>query len=140
MSLVTDLYSKKIVGYNVSESLSLDGCLYAIKKAVKQLGKDHKLIHHSDRGIQYCSSIYINYLKKLNIQISMGEKGNPYENAVAERVNGILKKEFMLDKTFNSLADVKEIVKESVRLYNDERPHLSNNYLTPKEKYEEKIA
>jgi len=70
----------------------------------------------------------------------MGEKGNPYENAVAERVNGILKQEFMLDNTFSSIDEVRKIVKESVRLYNDERPHLSNNYLTPKEKYEEKIA
>jgi putative transposase len=140
LSLVTDLYSKKIVGYYVCESLSLEGSLNAIKKAVKLLGQDHKLIHHSDRGIQYCSSIYINYLKKLNIQISMGEKGNPYENAVAERINGILKQEFMLDETFNSLAEVREIVKESVRLYNDERPHLSNKYLTPNEKYEGKVA
>ena len=131
LALITDLYSRKIVGYDVSSSLELEGCLRALKRAFKTAGNTKGLIHHSDRGVQYCSHIYVNQLKKRKIKISMTEENHCYENAVAERVNGILKDEFYLDQTFNNENHIKQATKNAIALYNERRLHLSLDFKTP---------
>lgn len=132
LSLITDAYSKKIVGYDVSDSLSTDGSLRALKMAKRgRLYPEKRLIHHSDRGLQYCSDDYQQQLKKGNIRCSMTQSGDPYENAVAERINGILKQEFMIDRLHLDLFMMKRVVKEVVEIYNKKRPHYSNYLLTP---------
>lgn len=135
LALITDLYSRKIVGYDFSDSLNLEGSLRALKMSLRGKEKLKNLIHHSDRGLQYCSNPYTELLTSHTIQISMSEKGNPYENAVAERVNGILKGEFMLSETFKSKALAKQAVQEAIDTYNEHRPHMSINYMTPNQKY-----
>lgn len=135
LALITDLYSRKIVGYDLSDSLELSGCVRALKKALKQTGKRSPEIHHSDRGIQYCSNVYTKILKDKDIQISMTEDNHCYENAVAERVNGILKDEFYLDQTFFSTKAAKETTKNVIQLYNSKRLHVSLNYKTPENVY-----
>ena len=135
LALITDAYSRKIVGYSVSQSLSIEFCMDALRQALKGVKAPDKLIHHSDRGIQYCSHAYVELLKKYKVYISMTEENHVYENALAERVNGILKQEFMLGETLTSFAVAKELVKESVKIYNEERPHMSINYLTPQVKH-----
>jgi len=132
--LITDVYSRKIVGYYLSKNLLTEGALKAMRMAIR--GKDVEgLIHHSDRGVQYCSNEYVKLLKKYKIEISMGEAGNPYDNAIAERVNGILKTEFYLGETFNDFTQAKKAVEQSIELYNNLRPHMSIDYLTPEQKY-----
>ena len=134
VSLITDQYSKKIMGYHVHGTLEAEGPLQALRMALKN--RTHpgtRLIHHSDRGIQYCSEKYIGLLKRNSIQISMSAPGNPYENAVAERVNGIIKAEFYLDAYFRSIGQVRTVAKEAVFLYNTCRPHASCDYLTPEQ-------
>lgn len=134
LSLVTDQYSKKIMGYYVHDTLERYGPLKALEMALKnRVHMDVKLIHHSDQGIQYCCKDYIEFLEYNQIIISMSSKGNPYENAVAERVNGILKAEFYLDRTFKSIAQVNSVLKEVIPVYNTKRPHASNDYLTPEQ-------
>lgn len=131
LALITDLYSRKIVGYDLSDSLELTGCVRAFKKAVYHNKITRKLIHHSDRGIQYCSNVYTNELKRKKIDISMTEDNHCYENAIAERVNGILKDEFYLDQTFFSVVHAKKAAKNAIKLYNNIRLHLSLEYKTP---------
>jgi putative transposase len=132
LSLITDAYSKKIVGYNVSDNLNTESSLAALKSAIKQRkNKQTPLIHHSDRGLQYCANDYQKTLKRNDIQPSMTQNSDPYENAVAERVNGILKQEFNIDKFNKDLNIMKQIVKESIEIYNEKRPHYSNYMLTP---------
>jgi len=133
--LLTDLYSRKIVGYHLSKSLSVEGAVKALTMALSIEVRTNKLIHHSDRGIQYCCTEYVKILQLNKIEISMGQSGNPYDNAVAERVNGILKTEFYLDAIFNNYEDAKRSVDEAVDLYNNMRPHLSIGLLTPSRKY-----
>lgn len=135
LALITDLYSRRIVGYDISESLNMEGSIRALKMAMKGKNKLSGLIHHSDRGIQYCSNIYTGLLTENKIEISMSEKGNPYENAVAERLNGILKEEFMLSEGFSTKALANKAVKEAIETYNENRPHMSINYMTPNQKY-----
>lgn len=135
LALITDLYSRKIVGYDISDSLNLEGCLRALKMAIRGKKDLSGLIHHSDRGIQYCSSPYIDLLTEHEIKISMSEKGNPYENAVAERINGILKEEFMLSETFKTKKLAYRAVDEAIKTYNELRPHMSIDYMTPNQKY-----
>jgi transposase InsO family protein len=135
LALITDLYSRKIVGHDFSDSLNLEGSLRALKMSLKGKGKIKNLIHHSDRGLQYCSTPYTELLAAHEIRISMSEKGNPYENAVAERVNGILKGEFMLSETFKSKALANQAVQEAIDTYNEYRPHMSIDYMTPNQKY-----
>ena len=131
---IEDHYSRKIVGNNTSDSLELDGVKRALEMAIK--GKDlSRMIHHSDRGIQYCSNTYTAILKRHGIRISMSERGNPYENAISERINGILKQEFMLSETFKTKADAIKAVKEAIETYNNDRPHMSIGYLTPNQMY-----
>ncbi len=135
LALITDAWSRKIVGYDVSNSLELQGCVRALKMAMKQLPENHGLIHHSDRGIQYCSNVYTEMLRKQQIQISMADKGNCYQNAIAERVNGILKQEFYLDQRFSKLSQAQRATRQAIELYNNIRPHLSIDYLTPEHKH-----
>lgn len=131
LALITDMYSRKIVGYDISNSLELKGCERALNKALYQAKDIKGLIHHSDRGIQYCSNMYTQILKRNNIAISMTEENHCYENAIAERVNGILKDEFYLDQTFDSLQHAKKATKNAIKLYNEIRLHLSLEYKTP---------
>lgn len=131
LALVTDMYSRKIVGYDLSDSLELNGCIRALQKAIYHTKVTKGLIHHSDRGIQYCSNQYTQILKRKKMEISMTEVNHCYENAMAERVNGILKDEFYLDQTFTSLLHAKKASKNAIKLYNSKRLHLSLNYKTP---------
>jgi putative transposase len=134
LSLITDQYSKKIMGYHVEPTLQTNGPLKALRMALKnRMHPESGLIHHSDHGIQYCCNEYRDVLNENHLQISMSARGNPYENATAERVNGIFKYEFYLDKRFKNLADVQFVVKETVKVYNNLRPHASCNYLTPEQ-------
>ncbi|MCK4640191.1 MAG: IS3 family transposase [Candidatus Marinimicrobia bacterium] len=135
LALITDYYSRKIVGYDLSSSLSIDGSLRALKMALRQTKDPSTLIHHSDRGVQYCCKAYIDLLKKHGVKISMTEKDHVYENALAERVNGILKDEFCLGDTLQSKDIAKQLVKESVRIYNQYRLHMSLGYRTPESVY-----
>jgi len=135
--LQTDVFSRKITGWDLSDSLSISGALRAMKMTLKQQGPSTgKVIHHSDRGIQYCCKAYVNLLTKHGIQISMTEKNHCYENALAERVNGILKEEFLLDETFTDQAAALKAVREAIHSYNHRRPHWSLNLLTPQQVHE----
>jgi len=132
LSLVTDAYSKKIMGYYVADNMNTESSLKALQMAIKsRTGKDLQLIHHSDRGVQYCADDYQNALNQNNIRCSMTNNGDPYENAVAERINGILKQEFMIDTYHQDLPIMKIILKEAIEIYNNQRPHYSNYMLTP---------
>jgi len=133
--LVTDLYSRKIVGYHLSMSLAASGAIEAMKMALKGVESTEGMIHHSDRGIQYCCEDYVELLKNNKIKISMGEVGNPYDNAVAERINGILKDEFYLNATFADFNTALKATRESINIYNHLRPHMALDYQTPVEKY-----
>lgn len=130
-ALVTDAYSRKIVGYDLSASLSIEGSLRALKMALSGVDDAPGLIHHSDRGVQYCSRAYVEVLAEHKARVSMAAVGNPYENALAERVNGILKGEFFLDSLFATEAQARAALEQAVRLYNERRPHLSLDYRTP---------
>jgi putative transposase len=136
LALITDMYSRKIVGYDISDSLELTGCLRALQKALRQARPAVGLIHHSDRGIQYCSKEYVAELKKREIKISMTEENHCYENAIAERVNGILKDEFYLDQCFVNTYNASIATKNAISIYNNKRLHLSLGYMTPNMVYE----
>lgn len=136
LALITDLYSRKIVGYDISDSLELTGCLRALQSALRKARPAANLVHHSDRGVQYCSNLYVNELKKRGIGISMTEENHCYENAVAERVNGILKDEFYLDQCFFSTRLAKRATKNAIKIYNNKRLHLSLGYKTPNNVFE----
>ncbi|MBP2830838.1 IS3 family transposase [Aquimarina sp. U1-2] len=139
LALITDAYSKMIVGYSVSESLSVEGSLKALQMAIdNRKYKNLPLIHHSDRGLQYCSNDYQNLLVQNNIQASMTEKYDPYENAIAERVNGVLKQEFNIDQKVNDFNIKTKLIENAVKLYNHIRPHLSNHMLTPKQMHQQR--
>jgi putative transposase len=134
LSLVTDQYSKKIMGYHVHPTLEAKGPVEALRMALQR--REHpesRLIHHSDRGIQYCCEEYTAVLDRNDVQSSMSSRGNPYENAIAERVNGILKTEFYLDRFFKDIAQVRHVVKDVVAVYNQQRPHTSCDNLTPEQ-------
>lgn len=133
LSLLTDYYTKEIIGWSVGESLGTRYCLEALEMALERLCEEDNicLIHHSDRGVQYASAPYVNMLREAGIQISMTECGDPKDNAVAERVNGIIKNELLKDFAFFSIEDVRRAVSRAVDFYNNERPHMSLNYMTP---------
>lgn len=134
LSLVTDAYSRKIVGFSLRRDLSAEGCLQALAQALKQRQTlPWPLIHHSDRGSQYCCKAYVDLLTDNEIAISMTENGDPYENALAERVNGILKSEFKLYSSTLSFEQTQALVQQSITAYNEIRPHASCNYLTPQQ-------
>jgi transposase InsO family protein len=133
ISLITDAYSHKIVGYQLAETMEAIESIKALQMALSALGAEShlNLIHHSDRGIQYCSHGYVELLKDYNIQISMTENGDPLENAIAERVNGIIKEEYLDTYDVENTIQAKELLKAVVDLYNNERPHMSLGNLTP---------
>ena len=132
LALITDAYSKRIVGYNVSSSLAVEGSLEALELALSnRMYKNQPLIHHSDRGLQYCSNEYQKLLNSNGIKPSMTEKYDPYENAIAERINGILKQEFDIARNIENLDVKKLLIKNAIEIYNNQRPHLSNQMLTP---------
>ena len=132
LHLITDGYSKKVMGYELSDNMEATSTLRALKMAISRRRYPHMpLIHHSDRGLQYCSKVYTDHLKKNKIGISMTENGDPYENAVAERVNGILKDEFGLGDRMDDLSQALRQTHQSIGTYNQLRPHLSCSYLTP---------
>ena len=133
LHLVTDAYSKKIMGYKHSDNLEAGTSLQALKMALEQRSYRQALIHHSDRGLQYCSKDYTGLLKQNKVAISMTQNGSPYDNAIAERINGILKQEFGLDELFENIQEAGKQIDESIALYNNLRPHTSNHYLTPEQ-------
>lgn len=130
LSLVTDAYSRKIVGYHLSDDMSSEEVVKALKMAVKNKKFNQPIIHHSDRGLQYCSAVYQKELQKNGIKPSMTDGYDCYQNALAERVNGILKHEFLIHKC-NTGKELNKYISESVWAYNNIRPHLSLNMKTP---------
>jgi len=137
LSLITDDWSRKIVGYHAGDTLETEGCLMALEKAVKELVDGMFPLHHSDRGCQYCSHVYTKKLREYGLGISMTEENHCYENAKAERVNGILKQEYGLGLTFRTKQQAIASVEQAVMLYNTRRPHLALSYKTPEEVHRE---
>ena len=135
LSLITDAYSRKIIGWYLSVDLSMEGPLHALEMALHRLPKGQHPIHHTDRGIQYCSNAYTKRLKDAGLQISMTQSGNPRENAIAERVNGILKDEWLNKLELRSIEQAGDIIGKVIDIYNNERPHESLNMMTPQEAY-----
>ena len=132
LSLITDAYSRKITGFYLSKTLEAKGSIAALKMALKNCIDVKNLIHHSDRGVQYCCADYVKILKDKNIKISMTENGGPLENAIAERVNAILKEE-LLETKYVSFEDAQKSVAKAIAIYNSLRPHSSCDMLTPNE-------
>lgn len=130
LSLITDAYSHKIVGFCLCEDLSARGCVMALKMALANNPIGGKLIHHSDRGLQYCCHDYVKLLQDNGIEISMTQNGDPLENALAERVNGILKDE-LLEICYANFANAQEAIATAISIYNHQRPHSSVDMLTP---------
>jgi len=132
LSLITDVYSKQVVGYELSDNLRTINCISALKMAIKNRKyPERSLIHHSDRGFQYCSPYYTETLESNHIDISMTTKHDPYENAVAERINGTLKNEFDLEDRLPDQKHAEREVNKTIWVYNNLRPHDSCNKLTP---------
>jgi transposase InsO family protein len=131
--LQTDVWSRMITGWDLSESLAIDGAIRALRMTLKQCPKSRGVIHHSDRGIQYCCKEYVEILKGHKMEISMTEENHCYENAMAERVNGILKQEFLLDEEFANKSIAEKAVKQAIQSYNNRRPHWSLNLCTPQQ-------
>lgn len=137
ISLITDIYSRKIIGYHLGETMETEESIQALRMALSCLGGEShpKPIHHSDRGIQYCSQSYVKLLSENGIEISMTENGDPLENAIAERVNGIIKEEYLDTYEVETTEQAKELLSVAVELYNKERPHMSLGNFTPDEVY-----
>ena len=134
LHLLTDAYSRKILGWELSDSLAAVNTRSALLQAIAQTGRDdlHDVIHHSDRGTQYCCDLYVRELKKHNIMISMTEDHNPTDNGIAERVNGIIKQELIYPKRhFGSMAEARKEIAAFIDFYNDRRPHMSLGMQTP---------
>lgn len=136
--LITDAYSHKIMGYFVSESLEAEGGLIALRMALNEVDWQNRagLIHHSDRGAQYCCHKYVNLLQTNKMLISMTQHGDPYENALAERMNGILKEEWIHNERFRDIEHAGERIAEIIKIYNTERPHSSCNMMTPEQAHQ----
>ena len=133
ITFITDAYSHRIVGYNLAESLEAVESIKALQMALSALGAEShlNLIHHSDRGLQYCSAAYVKILLDDEIQISMTESGDPLENAVAERINGILKEEYLDTQKLKTVKEAIVYLHKAIKLYNSERPHMSISNFTP---------
>lgn len=132
LSLVTDAYSRRIMGYHLSADLAAENTVKALKMAVKGRATNHQLIHHSDRGLQYAASVYQNELRRSGILPSMTDGYDCYQNALAERVNGILKQEFLTNRCQTG-KELETLIRQSIEIYNNERPHLSLQMKTPNE-------
>ena len=131
LSLVTDAYSRRIVGHHLSKSLDRAGCVQALKMALSTTEKTSGLIHHSDRGVQYCSKEYTTLLEQNQIRISMTQNSQPLDNPIAERINGIIKAEFLDNYNLKGLTEARKQVRKAVALYNQIRPHNSLKLATP---------
>ena len=141
ISLITDAYSHKIVGYHLAQTLESVETIKALHMAMNQLPNQllATLTHHSDRGVQYCSENYIKLLQNKGIQISMTENGDPLENAIAERINGILKSEYLKHYQTKTIQEATELLDFAVKLYNQDRPHFSIGLLTPEKVHSEEL-
>jgi putative transposase len=128
--LITDAYSRKIVGFHVSDDMKVSSATIALKKALAQKPAETIVIHHSDRGIQYCSTSYVELLQQHNAHISMTQNGDPYENAIAERVNGILKGE-LISRYYDSIDNASQHIARAITIYNYKRRHSSLNFQIP---------
>lgn len=134
--LLMDLYSRYIVGWHIASSLASEGAIKSLKMALHYLPKtEQNLIHHSDHGCQYTSSVYIQTLLMHQIRASMGEIGNCYDNIYAERLNGTLKNEYLLGDRFVDPTQVKQATQQAIQAYNQDRPHLSLNFAAPVDVY-----
>jgi hypothetical protein len=140
LSLITDAYSRYILGHELHATLDTSGVLQALEQALEKIGKENTrdMIHHSDRGCQYCSADYVKKLKTNKIKPSTTQDGSPYDNAIAERVNGILKTEWIDMEKFKDIKQAKERIKQIIEIYNNERLHTSVNWNTPAEVYYKK--
>lgn len=143
ISFITDAFSHKVVGYHVAETLASIETIQALKMALSGLimgpERHFQLVHHSDRGIQYCAHEYVNLLNKYSIKISMTESGDPLENPIAERINGIIKEEYLQDYSIKDIKHARKILDDAVRLYNYERPHNSIGNLFPDQVHENNL-
>lgn len=138
LTLVTDAHPRKIVGWHLSRDLGAAGCMAALRTAIAgNRGRLSGLVHHSDRGIQYCCREYVQTLKQHGIQISMTENGDPYENALAERMNRTIKEEMLQNRRFLSFEEARQAVERAITLYNRMRPHASPGFLTPQQAHRE---
>ena len=133
LSLITDAYSRKIMGYCFRNDMAAEGCVEALQMALNNSVYKEPVIHHSDRGSQYCSNQYVSLLLQNNIAISMTENGDPYENALAERMNGIIKTAFNLYNSLLGFEQTGKLISKSINAYNNLRPHASCDYMTPEE-------
>ncbi len=132
LAIVTDAYSKQIMGYKIDNHMKASLCVDALKMAVKNRRYPNKnLIHHSDRGFQYCAKEYVDFAEKNNLTMSMTEQYDPYENAIAERINRTLKYEYGLKQTIKNSKLAQKIVNQAVHIYNNLRPHLSLDLKKP---------
>ena len=140
INLVTDAYSKKIMGYAIADNMETHSMITAYQSALAhRTNKNSKPVHHSDRGLQYCSREYVGLSTSHNCLISMTENGDPYENALAERMNRTIKEEFGLGEIIKTKKHAKQLIKEAVSLYNNYRPHLSLQYKTPTEVHKKSL-
>lgn len=139
LNLVTDAFSRKIVGYSIADNMSTEAMKPAYEMAIQQRRYNHQLIHHSDRGLQYCSGGYIGLSESANVLISMTENGDPYENALAERMNRTLKEEFGLGGQLPTRHKAYQLVQEAIELYNNYRPHIALKMKTPQTVHLQKI-
>ena len=139
LNMITDAYSRKIMGYAIDDTMETNSMIATLKMATRQRQYiDMPTIHHSDRGMQYCSKEYETLTRKNNISLSMTENGDPYENALAERMNRTIKEEFGMDKVLKSKEQARQLVAESIFLYNNKRPHLALDMKTPEQVYQQK--
>ena len=139
LNMVTDAYSRKIMGYAICNNMDTASMIKAYQMAIKNRQTDHPLIHHTDRGLQYCSQEYVKLSTDSGIKISMTENGDPYENALAERMNRTLKEEFGLGRLLPSRQKAYHLTQEAVELYNSYRPHWALKLKTPNEVHLQKI-
>jgi transposase InsO family protein len=140
LSIMTDYYSRKIIGWSLQDNMSAESTLETFEKAYKRVKPGIGLIHHSDKGSQYTSDKYATRLAKYGVKISMTGVNKCYDNALAERINGILKYEFGLRHTFNNMKQARRVVADAIYLYNNKRIHLSLNYETPNDFYNNALA
>jgi len=138
LGLITDKWSRKIVGYHLSETLATEDALKALAMALQGLPPGERPIHHSDRGCQYASHAYVQGVKEAGLKMSMTEKNHSAENALAERVNGILKQEYWLDATFENRLQASQATDCGIHLYNTRRPHTALGLATPQQMHEAK--
>jgi putative transposase len=141
ISFITDAYSHKIVGYHIAETLEAIETLQALKMAIENENPaPDQLIHHSDRGFQYCCEEYVKLLQAHNIKISMTENGDPLENPVAERINGIMKEEYLDHYDISNIKEAKQYLEMAVNLYNQERPHMSLGMFKPAQVHQHQLT